>query len=158
MKQSICEPTKRVPSANICINKSRVKLYNKSGEMPTYYLQKQTEFQIELFNPTTDVVLAKITLNNNSISQGGLILNPGQRIFLERYLDIPKKFLFDTYEVSNTNEVKKAIENNGDFKVEFFKEKKQFYYNPFVLTINNCVILVSTINCSIVCPTSIIYC
>lgn len=135
MKQSICEPTKKVPTANLAVNKSRIKLYNKQGEMPTYYLQKGQEFQIELFNPTTDVVLAKITLNGNPISQGGLVLNPGQRVFLERYLDIAKKFLFDTYEVSNTKEVQKAIENNGDFKVEFFKER--IYNNPFLININN---------------------
>jgi hypothetical protein len=135
MKQSIYEPTKKVPTANLAVNKSRVKLYNKQGEMPTYYLQKGQEFQIELFNPTTDVVLAKITLNGNPISQGGLVLNPGQRVFLERYLDIAKKFLFDTYEVANTKEVQKAIENNGDFKVEFFKER--IYNNPFLININN---------------------
>jgi hypothetical protein len=135
MKQSICEPTKKVPTANLAVNKSRIKLYNKQGEMPTYYLQNGTEFQIELFNPTTDVVLAKITLNGNPISQGGLVLNPGQRVFLERYLDVAKKFLFDTYEVANTKEVQEAIENNGDFKVEFFRENKLRHGNPF-LTIN----------------------
>jgi hypothetical protein len=133
MKQSILAPTKKVPTANLAVNKSRIKIYNKQGEMPTYYLQNGTEFQIELFNPTTDVVLAKIILNGNPISQGGLILNPGQRVFLERYLDVAKKFLFDTYEVANTNEVKAAIENNGDFKVEFFKEKQTFNTNPFFL-------------------------
>jgi ribosomal protein S4 len=111
-----------VPTANIAVNKSRIKLYSNGVEMPTYYLQKGQEFQIELFNPTSDVVLAKVNLNGKPISQGGLVLNPGQRVFLERYLDVAKKFLFDTYEVSNTEEVKKAIEENGDFKVEFFKE------------------------------------
>ena len=134
MKQSICEPTKKVPTANLAVNKSRIKIYNKQGEMPTYYLQKGQEFQIELFNPTTHVVLAKITLNGNPISQGGLVLNPGQRVFLERYLDIAKKFLFDTYEVANTKEVQKAIENNGDFKVEFFRERQQQFNNPFLTT------------------------
>ena len=121
-----------VPTANLAVNKSRIKIYNKQGEMPTYYLQKGQEFQIELFNPTTDVVLAKIILNGKAISQGGLVLNPGQRVFLERYLDVAKKFLFDTYEVANTKEVKAAIENNGDFKVEFFKEREPVYHNPFI--------------------------
>lgn len=90
--------------------------------MPTYYLEKGQEFQIELFNPTSDVLLAKIILNGKAISQGGLVLNPGQRVFLDRYFDVAKKFLFDTYEVANTSEVKKAIENNGDIKIEFYKE------------------------------------
>jgi len=117
------------PTANICINKSRVKIYDNEID-PKVYLSKQTEFQIELFNPTSDVVLAKITLNNKAISQGGLVLNPGQRVFLDRYLEVAKKFLFDTYEVSNTSEVKKAIENNGDIKVEFYKERQ--VYNGYL--------------------------
>ena len=124
----------KVPTANLAVNKSRVKLYTKQGEMPSYYLQKGQEFQIELFNPTTESILAKITLNGNVISQGGLVLNPGQRVFLDRYLDVAKKFLFDTYEVANTNEVKEAIEKNGDFKVEFFRERQPVYHNPFILT------------------------
>lgn len=123
----IMEPSKTVPTANVAVNKSRIKVYNTEGEMPTYYLQSGQEFQIEIFNPTTEVVLAKITLNNKALSQGGLVLNPGQRVFLDRYLDVAKKFLFDTYEVANTNEVKKAIENNGDVKVEFFRERVQQY-------------------------------
>lgn len=123
----IYEPSKAVPTANIAVNKSRMKVYNKKGEMPTYYLQSGQEFQIEIFNPTTDVVLAKITLNNQLISQGGLVLNPGQRVFLDRYLDVAKKFKFDTYEVANTKEVKKAIENNGDVKVEFYRERNPYY-------------------------------
>jgi hypothetical protein len=122
----------KVPTANLAVNKSRVKLYNKQGDLPTYYLQKGQEFQIELFNPTTDTVLAKITLNGNVISQGGLVLNPGQRVFLDRYLDVAKKFLFDTYEVANTQEVKEAIENNGDFKVEFYREMKPRVRNPII--------------------------
>jgi hypothetical protein len=115
-----------MPIALICINKSRLKVYHKENN-PTYYLQKGQEFQIELFNPTLNTVLAKIKLNGNSISQGGLVLRPGERIFLERYIDVAKKFMFDTYEVSDTEEVKKAIENNGDFKVEFYKESIPSY-------------------------------
>ena len=127
-----------VPTANIAVNKSRLKVYNNTGDMPTYYLQKGQEFQIELFNPTTDVILAKIILNGNPISQGGLVLNLGQRVFLDRYLDVAKKFLFDTYEVSNSEEVKKAIEKNGDFKVEFYRERiPKYFTNNGSLTINS---------------------
>lgn len=130
----ISGPSNTVPTANIAVNKSRIKVYNKQGEMPTYYLQTGQEFQIEIFNPTTDVVLAKITLNNKQISQGGLVLNPGERVFLDRYLDVAKKFLFDTYEVANTKAVKQAIEKNGDVKVEFFKERNTPYFNSGTVT------------------------
>lgn len=126
------------PQAHVAINKSRLKIYNKNSNTPTYYLQKGQEFQLELFNPTTGTILAKIFLNGNAISQGGLVLRPGERVFLDRYIDVAKKFLFDTYEVSNTSEVKKAIEDNGDFKVEFYKERQiNTYYgaNTTILTL-----------------------
>ena len=120
------------PQAHVAINKSRLKIYNKNSETPTYYLQKGQEFQLELFNPTSVTILAKIFLNGNAISQGGLVLRPGERVFLDRYIDVAKKFLFDTYEVANTSEVKKAIEDNGDFKVEFYKEYVPNYYSGFL--------------------------
>jgi len=115
-----------LPTANICINKSRVKIYDKEND-PKVYLTKQSEFQIELFNPTSDTILAKVELNGNKISQGGIVLRPGEHVFLERYIDVAKKFKFDTYEVANTSEVRKAIEDNGDFKVDFYKESRPNY-------------------------------
>jgi hypothetical protein len=113
-----------MPTANIAVNKSRLKMYNKKSDIPTFYLQKGQEFQIELFNSTTDTILAKISLNNNPIAQGGLVLRPGERVFLDRYLDVAKKFKFDTYEVANSKAAQKAIEENGDFKVEFYREEQ----------------------------------
>jgi hypothetical protein len=137
MKQAIYAPN-TVPTANIAVNKSRLKVYTNAGSMPTYYLQKGQEFQIEIANPTTNVILAKIILNGKAISQGGLVLNPGQRVFLDRYLDVAKKFLFDTYEVSGSEEMKAAIANNGDIKVEFYRER-QVFANPYntILTTSN---------------------
>src|ERR1035437_9797659 len=129
MKQQILAPN-TVPTAHLAVNKSRLKVYKNVGTLPTYYLQKGQEFSIELFNPTTDVVLAKISLNGKAISQGGLVLNPGQRVYLDRYLDVAKKFLFDTYEVGKSAEVMAAIKDNGDFKVEFFRENKPTYITP----------------------------
>jgi ribosomal protein S4 len=117
------------PTATIAINKGRVKIYNKKSNTPTYYLQKGQEFQIEIFNQTQDKVLAKIKLNNKLISQNGLVLRPGERIFLDRYFDIDKKFKFDTYEVSGGNEVKQAIRDNGDIEILFYKEDTSL---PFV--------------------------
>lgn len=109
------------PTANLAINKSRIKKYGKKKSIPSYYLEKGQEFQIELYNPTQEKVLTTIKLNNNPIS-GGLILRPGERVFLDRFLDTNKKFLFDTYEVDNTKSARKAIEPNGDVEIAFFKE------------------------------------
>ena len=137
------------PTVDIAINKSRLKLYNKNGQTPTYYLKKGQEFQIELFNPTSDTILVKIHLNDKSISQGGLVLRPGERVFLDRYFDVAKKFMFDTYEVSNSNAVKRAIQDNGDVRVEFFRESKPFYppFNPVVYGYSSGTVTIGN-NCS----------
>ena len=58
-----------------------------------------------------------------------LVLKPGERIWLERYLSEAKKFLFSTYEVNGNNkQVQEAIAKNGEIKLEFFKEKEQQVY------------------------------
>ena len=84
--QTIYTGGQPTPTANLAINKSRVKLYNKNEKVPTYYLQKGQEFQIELYNPTRDKILAKIHLNGKPIAQGGLVLRPGERVFLDAIL------------------------------------------------------------------------
>jgi hypothetical protein len=81
---------------------------------------------LELFNPSSTTVLAKIKLDGSYISGGGIVLKPGQRVFLERYLDDARKFKFETYEVDGTsNEVLDAISGNGDVVIDFFDEYKQ---------------------------------
>lgn len=106
------------PSANITTKKSRLKEYGN-----TVYLNDGTQFEIELFNPKDKPVLAKIKLNGSYISSSGLILKPGQRVFLERFIDVDKKFKFETYEVENSTETENAIRNNGLVEVEFYDEQ-----------------------------------
>jgi hypothetical protein len=107
------------PMAYICINKGRVKVKNGN----TVYMDNGVEFSIELYNPTQNTVLSKISVNNQLISYSGVVLRPGERVFLERYLDNPNRFKFETYNVSgDAEEIKKAIEKNGLIKVEFYNE------------------------------------
>jgi hypothetical protein len=120
-----------MPTAHVTIKKSRIKQYNKKSNTPIYYLKNNTEFELEIFNPRTTNVLAIIELNNKSISQAGLIIRAGERIFLERYLDIPKKFNFTTYEVNNSEEVKNAIRDNGDINIKFYEEMILPNYNTY---------------------------
>jgi hypothetical protein len=105
------------PTANIAVNRNRLKSYGEK-----IYLKDKTHFEIELFNPKTTKVLAKIYLDGQLISSSGIILNPGQRVFLERWLDEPRKFLFETYEVEDSTEAKGAIRENGKVKVEFYDQ------------------------------------
>lgn len=123
-----------VPQSFITKGKQRLKQH-----IDTVYLNNGDEFEIELFNPKSNKVLAKIEMNGNSIGNG-IILRPGERVFLERYLDEAKKFLFETYVVNGNNEeVKQAIANNGDVVIKFFDEitTPTYYSGSGTLTINN---------------------
>jgi len=106
--------------AQITKKKNRLKVYPALKDQ--VYLNDGDEFEIELFNPKTSPVLAKISINGKRISDRGIILNPGQRVFLERFFDSPEKFKFSTYKVNNSQEVKAAIANNGLVKIEFYDE------------------------------------
>ena len=109
------------PQAWIAIKRNRQKIYNTKGKTQVY-LKDGQEFQIELFNPTQTRYLAKIKINGNYQSARGLILHPGQRYFLDRFIDEDRKLTFSTYEVEDTETVRKAIERNGLVEVEFYAE------------------------------------
>jgi predicted RNA-binding Zn-ribbon protein involved in translation (DUF1610 family) len=50
-------------------------------------------------------------------------------VFLERFLDIDRKFLFETYDVDSNEMNSKAIEDNGLVVVRFFTKFIPQYYN-----------------------------
>jgi hypothetical protein len=117
-----------VPAAFVTKGRQRVKQFNNQ-----VYLRNGDEFEIELFNPTQNKVLAKISLNGKSLGSG-IVLRPAERVFLERYFDEARKFLFETYTVDgNDDQTKKAIALNGIVEVEFYDEyKNQPIYNNTV--------------------------
>ena len=121
------------PTAKVAVKKNVIKHYSVDG-VQTVYLKDGTEFSLELFNPLQQRVLCKIYVNNNLISSGGLVLNPGQRVFLERYIDDSRKFKFSTYKVENTDIAQEAIKYNGQIKVEFYYENVPIVhaYNSFI--------------------------
>jgi hypothetical protein len=123
------------PQAWIAIQKNRQKIYGNEGKSQVY-LKDGQEFQIELFNPTQTRYLVKFKINGNYSSDRGLILNPGQRYFLDRFIDEDRKLSFSTYEVEDSKEVKKAIEKNGLLEVEFYSEVIPFNGNGLILSGN----------------------
>jgi len=113
-----------VPCAYVTKGKQRIKQFEK-----TVYLNNGDQFEIELFNPTTNKVLAQIELNGISIG-GGIVLRPGERVFLERHIETARKFLFETYNVSGSNaDVKAAIALNGNVRVKFYAEYIPIVYH-----------------------------
>jgi hypothetical protein len=118
MKTNYVTQRETAPSAFVTKGRQRVKQYDNA-----VFLKDGDEFEIELYNPTTSKVLAKIKLNGILISSTGMVLRPGERSFLERYIDDPRKFKFETYEIDGSNENSvRAIANNGSLEVEFFSE------------------------------------
>jgi len=81
------------------------------------------QFEIEIFNPLKESVLADIRLNGNSICKTGLVIKPGQRVYLDCFVDDRKKFIFQTYEIDGTQESLDATSDNGLLEVFFYKEQ-----------------------------------
>lgn len=96
----------------------------------TVYLEEGEEFEIELFNPRPKSILAMIEINGSPISGAGIVIKPGQRVFLERWIETSKKFKFSTYLIDTSNgDVLKAIQNNGRVGVTFYDEDSKIYFN-----------------------------
>ena len=120
MKQSVWTNSSK-PQAFITQRKQRVKQLN--GQV---FLNDGDEYEIEIFNPISSFILAKIKIDNDYLSGGGIVLRPGERIFLERFLDSNNKFVFRTYEVGKEAVNLGAIDNNGHVEVEFYYEKQMY--------------------------------
>ena len=151
------------PLAKIAVNKSLLKEYSNSEYSRVVYMKNNSEFQIQIFNPYDYTIGADISINGKRMSNR-IIIKPGQRIWLERYLDEARKFLFSTYEVENSYEAKQAIRNNGLISISFYKEKPyqepihiyksepqtwynyKLYNNECEFPINNCYHIDSGIN------------
>jgi hypothetical protein len=118
------------PTAHITKKKSRLKIYNGN----TVFLNDKDNFEFEIHNPTQKSVLCKIKLNGEYISTSGVVIRPGQRVFLERFLDTNNKFEFSTYEVKDTSANRTAIDLNGDVRIEFYNEQT---YNQYPHSINS---------------------
>lgn len=121
--------------AKIAIAKNLIKEYKNSNSERTVYLNDGTEFQIYLKNPYQTHLGIRIYVNNQSIGNM-LVLKPGQSFWLDRFVNENKRFLFSTYQVENSAEMKYAIDKNGWVKIEFYheKENKPFQYNPASIT------------------------
>ena len=117
--------------AHVTINRNRAKIYGNS-----IYLKDGQRFEIELYNPLSIRVLAKINLNGKAISNAGIVLKPGERVYLERFIDSNNKFIFETYEVESSKESLDAIQNNGSVEVSFYSESQPVIYTTNYIPVN----------------------
>lgn len=109
------------PMVKLAINKSILKEFSNDR---TVYLNNGDEFQIQLFNPYDYVIGARIHINGTIMSYNYLVLRPGERVWLERHIDSAEKLKFITYETEDSAAGRYATRNNGEVKVEFYREHK----------------------------------
>ena len=121
MKAQIRSSVDQKPNAWIVNPNDKGRKSIKKGNK--VYLKSGQNFEIELFNPLKESVLSEIKINGKSISKTGLVLRPGERCYLDCFLDDKTKFVFKTYEVENTSESIEAIDLNGNIEVFFYKEE-----------------------------------
>lgn len=129
MYKKIQQPIVDNPTFFVTKNRQRLKQYGDK-----VYLNDKDEFELELFNPLTEKI--KATISINGITIGSVVIRPGQRAFLERFLEENRKFIFQTYQVENNNPlVDKAIKNNGLVSVKYFRVKTvNFNINDYLTT------------------------
>jgi len=107
------------PTAIVTVNGSEKKIYDNNQ----IYLNPDDNFEFRIFNPLQEVIGVEIILNGIS-SDSKLILNPGEDITIERFLDDKKKMKFSTYFIDDSNEkAKKAIEKNGTVEFKFYRKQ-----------------------------------
>ena len=120
-----------MPSAIILAKNPRTSSLDelKSYQGNTIYLNNGDEFQIRLFNPLREKIGVQIGMNGD-LSQSLLVLNPGEDVTLDRFLDDKSKMLFETYVYDASNpSAANAVAENGNIQVNFFKEKKRIQVN-----------------------------
>lgn len=111
---------KKSPDVFLTISKNEI----KPAEANTFYLKDGQEFEIKLHNKTDNVFLAKLHWNGKK-EKSGIVLEAGQTVYLERFVDTNNRLTFKSFEIPEEIEdlVKSSI---GELKVEFYKEKSNF--------------------------------
>lgn len=116
----------RAPSVAIMSNRNELKVYQGN----IVYLNNGDNFELKFFNPLQEKIGVEIIFNGVKKGDSYLVLNPGQEVLLDRFLDEKRKMLFETYVIDgNNDEAVKAIENNGDITFNFYKEYYRHNYN-----------------------------
>ena len=124
-----------MPSAIILARNPRS---SSLDELKTYrgndiFLNNGDEFQIRLFNPLTTKIGAQVSINGK-VSNHLLVLNPGEDVVVDRFIDEQRRMIFETYQYDDNNSAaKNAVANNGIIDLKFFRE----YFPPIYPTWNN---------------------
>lgn len=126
--------TDSTPSAIILARNPRT---SSLDELKTYqgndiFLNNGDEFQIRLFNPLSEKIGVQVSINGK-IPNRLFVLNPGEVVDIDRFIDEQRRMIFETYQYDNNNAAaKSAVASNGIIDLKFFKE----YFPPVYPTWN----------------------
>src|SRR5574344_1891826 len=109
--------------SRIAIGKSVVKEYRTRLGERTVYLSDGDEFQIQLFNPHPFTIGLEISVNGAGLG-GKVVLRPGERVWLDRFLNDVRKLKFETYGIGKGAAAKSAASINGLVTVSAFRESE----------------------------------
>ena len=116
----------RDPSVMITSNQNELKVYQDN----IVYLNNGDNFELRFFNPLQIKIGIEINFNGIRKGDGYLVLNPGQDLSLDRFLDEQRKMVFETYSINgNSKEAREAIEKNGKISFNFYRESN--WYNSY---------------------------
>lgn len=96
-------------------------------ELKTYqgndiFLNNGDEFQIRLFNPLSEKIGAQVSINGKSPNRL-LVLNPGEVVDVDRFIDEQRRMIFETYKYDDGSQAaRNAVANNGIIQINFHKE------------------------------------
>jgi len=108
------------PSAIVTVNGSEKKIYDNNQ----IFLNPDDNFEIRFFNPLSEKLGIEIIFNGQKKTNSLLVLNPGEDITIDRFIDDNEKMKFSTYFVDSGNAAAvEAIKSNGSVQINFFKEK-----------------------------------
>ena len=108
------------PSAIVTVNGSEKKIYDNNQ----IFLNPNDNFEFRFFNPLQEKLGIEIIFNGQKKDKSLLILNPGEDVSIDRFLNDKKKMKYSTYFIDGKNEqAVKASEKNGLVTFNFYKEE-----------------------------------
>jgi hypothetical protein len=127
MKTTVKKASDKTPGAWVVSANDKGRKKNNQGKV---YLKDKEEFFIELYNPTTKNIIAKIRINSNNITEGGILLSPGERFYLDHNINTGNKLIYEHKFLAKG--VKKPIIINNDIVVDFYAENEEEYDNRII--------------------------
>lgn len=107
------------PTVHLTVGRNRRTRYGADQ----YRLKDGDEYELELHNPTTGTVGARLTVDGRPLGSTTVVLRPGERVYIERWLDEARKLRFGTYAVDDTPGNRAAVSRNGVVRAEFLRER-----------------------------------